>query len=142
MIRYVVLDTNVVVSAMISHLDHGYPALLLRKMIAREFVPVYSAAIMAEYAEVLKRPKFRFRKCDVDFVLDAICRLGVRQEKLAGMTGFPTCPDPDDQEFYDVIHSADALLVTGNAKHFPKENRVFSPAGYINGAACGSNRGI
>ncbi|WP_172136006.1 putative toxin-antitoxin system toxin component, PIN family [Adlercreutzia sp. ZJ473] len=131
------LDTNVVVSAMISHLDHGYPALLLRKMIAREFVPVYSSAIMAEYAEVLRRPKFKFRERDVELVLGEIRHLGVRQEKLAGMTGFPTCPDPDDQEFYDVIHSADALLVTGNLKHFPKENRMFSPAGYVNGAVGG-----
>ena len=63
--KYVVLDTNVVVSAMISHLDHGHPAALMQRMAERKFVPVYSTALIEEYEEVLRRPKFKFSDQDI-----------------------------------------------------------------------------
>lgn len=129
--KYVVLDTNVVVSAMISHLDRGYPAALLRRMTERKFVPVYSTALMEEYEEVLRRPKFKFDERDIATVLGKIRHFGIRQERLPGLTFVPPCADADDQPFYDLALSTDALLVTGNTKHFPEDKRIFTPSSYF-----------
>lgn len=87
--KYVILDTNVVVSAMISHLDHGHPAALLQRMIEREFIPVYSTALMEEYEEVLRRPKFNFDERDIAMVLSKIRHFGIREERLAGLAFTP-----------------------------------------------------
>ena len=129
--KYVVLDTHVVVSAMISHLDHGHPAALLRHMTERKFVPVYSTALMEEYEEVLRRPKFKFDEQDIATVLAKIRHFGIRQERLPGLTFAPLCADADDQPFYDLALSTDALLVTGNTKHFPEDKRIFTPGDYF-----------
>jgi len=37
-------------------------------------------------------------------------------------------PDESDRKFYDVAKTANAYLVTGNIKHFPKEEWVLTPA--------------
>ena len=129
--KYVILDTNVVVSAMISHLDHGYPAELLQRMVARKFIPVYSTALLEEYEEVLRRPKFKFADEDVAMIISKIKHFGIREERLAGLSFAPACSDRDDQPFYDLSLSTDALLVTGNTKHFPKDKRIFTPSAYI-----------
>ena len=129
--KYIILDTNVVVSAMISHLDPGHPAALLQRMVERKFIPVYSTALMEEYEEVLLRPKFKFDERDITMVLAKIRHFGIRQERLPGLTFAPECADGDDQPFYDLALSTDALLVTGNAKHFPEDKRIFTPAGYF-----------
>lgn len=129
--KYVILDTNVVVSAMISHLDHGHPAALLQRMTERKFIPVYSRVLMEEYEEVLRRPKFKFKEQDIAMVLAKIRHFGIHQERLPGLTFAPQCIDADDQPFYDLALSADALLVTGNAKHFPEDKRIFTPSSYF-----------
>ena len=129
--KYVVLDTNVVVSAMISHLDHGHPAALMQRMAERKFVPVYSTALIEEYEEVLRRPKFKFSDQDIAMVLAMIRRFGIHQERLPGLAFVPACADADDQPFYDLALSTDALLVTGNTKHFPEDKRIFTPNSYF-----------
>ena len=41
-------------------------------------------------------------------------------------------PDEDDRVFYEVTLSKDgAKLVTGNAKHFPKSERVVTPVEFL-----------
>ena len=128
--RYVIMDTNVVVSAMISHMDRGNPARLLSDIVQQKVIPVYSAELMAEYEEVLRRPKFRFDPRDIAMVLGKIRSLGICAERLPGLTFVPECGDADDQPFYDLALSADALLVTGNTKHFPEDKRIFTPGSY------------
>lgn len=91
----------------------------------------YSTALMEEYEEVLRRPKFKFAEEDINMVLSKIRHFGIRQERLPGLAFVPPCADSDDQPFYDLALSVDALLVTGNTKHFPKDKRIFTPAGYM-----------
>ena len=55
----VVLDTNVLVSALI--LPGSLPATLLRRALLREFVLVISEHILAELSDVLARPKMKGR---------------------------------------------------------------------------------
>lgn len=135
----VILDTNVLVSGMFSRLQRGKPAQILRMVIDGYCTMVYSPEIYEEYAEVLKRPKFAFLPEDVAFILGVVRNLGMRERVLPGLTGQPCCSDEDDQKFYDLALSTDAVLVTGNIKHFPADIRVATPAEYLPGALCGDN---
>lgn len=129
--KYVILDTNVVVSAMLSHLDHGYPAEVLRRVTERKIVPIYSTALMEEYEEVLRRKKFNFDERDIAMVLSKLRHFGIREERLSGLTFAPICSDIDDQPFYDLLLSTDAILITGNTKHYPYDNkRIFTPGNF------------
>lgn len=128
---YVVLDTNVVVSAMLAQFDHGYPSQLFKLIIRRKIVPVYSTGLMEEYEEVLRRPKFHFSEDDVQMVLSYIRYFGIHAERLPGLSFVPSCSDPDDQPFYDLSLSTDSLLVTGNRKHFPTDKRIFTPTTFF-----------
>ena len=118
---YAVIDTNVLVSALLSSHSDSATVLLIGKMISGEIIPVYSADIMSEYQEVLSRRKFKFDKSMVDYLLSAVCRFGLAIE--ASPTG-EVLPDMKDLPFYEVVvekrRTDEAYLVTGNIKHFPK----------------------
>ena len=55
----VVLDTNIIVSAML--LKGGVPALVLGLALDNKIQLCYSQTLMAEYKSVLGRRKFKFR---------------------------------------------------------------------------------
>jgi uncharacterized protein len=115
MIRAVV-DTNVVVSAMIT--SRGNEALLLRAIHRGWVEPCFSEEILKEYFEVLQRPKFGFATKEVEALL-AMMR---RQGRLIGSVApARMSPDPDDDKFIVCALAARArFLVTGNKKHFPE----------------------
>lgn len=50
---YAVIDTNVLVSALLSHYDDAATVLIMRKVIAGEVIPIYDENILSEYQEVL-----------------------------------------------------------------------------------------
>lgn len=54
---YAVIDTNVLVSSLLSKHDTSATSQVVFRMILGEIVPVYSAEILAEYREVLSRKK-------------------------------------------------------------------------------------
>ena len=57
---YAVIDTNVIVSALMSRHRDSATVKILDYLYDRTIVPVYSDEILEEYASVLKRPKFNF----------------------------------------------------------------------------------
>lgn len=128
---YLVLDTNILVSALWQHLDRGNPARLLRLCIERRFELVYSAEIFREYEAVLSRPKFDFGASDVDAVLSMVRTFGYCADPVTRGHASPLCSDPDDQKFYDAARGWDAILVTGNAKHYPEDQRVRTPGEFL-----------
>ena len=118
---YAVLDTNVIVSALLSSKADTATVQVLQKLFSDSFCPVISKEIMAEYTEVLHRAKFHFSPAIVDDLLFAI------EEKaeyvIPASTG-AILPDMKDLPFYEVVmekRADDAYLVTGNQKHFPAE---------------------
>lgn len=129
--KFFILDTNVLVSGMLAHLRSGNPAHFLQRFIAQDFTLIYSQEIFEEYADVLRRPKFKFELEDINFMLGAVKEIGICERILSGLSGQPQCSDPGDQKFYDLALSTDAILITGNTKHFPKGNRIFTPAEYL-----------
>ena len=59
---YAVIDTNVLVSALITHNAEAATAKVVKLLLEEEFVPLYDTDIIAEYNEVLHRSKFSIVK--------------------------------------------------------------------------------
>ena len=112
----VVLDTNVVVSALLA--PHSTPGMVLLLALDGRFEICVSPAVLAEYAEVLHRPRFKkIDPRDVEHALKYIRRVALiaHPSRRLAISGH----EPDNR-FYECAEAAEAdYLVTGNAKHFP-----------------------
>lgn len=123
---YVVLDTNVVVSALLS--QASVPGTILEEALIGRIIPLLHEDILEEYSDVLHRPKFRFDGHDVEVALAGLIKRGIFID-AAPVEDY--IPDPDDAVFYQVVMEArktgSAYLVTGNLKHFPVKTFVVTP---------------
>lgn len=77
MICYAVIDTNVLVSALLSSKDDTATVQVLGKVITGEIIPVYSNVITKEYREVLSRRKFGFSADLIEHLMSAIEKYGI-----------------------------------------------------------------
>ena len=117
-----VLDTNVLVSAFWS--ADGVPSKIVHLIPDGIFVPCYSDEILREYEEVLLRPAFNFTAEQVNELLEKYKKYGrIVSPEPSSVPLF----DEADRIFYDVAKEESALLVTGNIRHFPKENFIMLP---------------
>ncbi len=127
--KYVVIDTNVLVSALITRNENSPTVQILRFLANGNIVPVYSDEILKEYNEVLRRAKFKLPEIVIINLLKDIMDNGLKITELAEVS--ETMPDPKDIVFYAVTLSAqdkDAFLVTGNGKHFTEKPFVVTPS--------------
>ena len=123
---YAVIDTNVLVSAMLTHSKQSATFLVMEAMIANKIIPLFNEEIISEYEEVLHRAKFGFSEVDVSQYLEALRQAGIHSQRIASSEYFP---DSKDVVFYEVaLSKEDAYLVTGNKKHFPNKPIVVTPA--------------
>lgn len=124
---YAVIDTNVLVSALLPSQKVSNPTMVLREVFRGRITPVYNEEILDEYKEVLSREKFHIHQARIDTVVNHIKNTGLELERTKSWEG--VFPDPKDIAFYEVTLSKDdAYLVTGNIKHFPKKPFVVTPA--------------
>ncbi len=127
MICYAVIDTNVIVSALLSSKDDSATVQVLGRVICGAVIPVYSNAITKEYREVLSRKKFGFSGETVEYLLSAIEKYGILVDPSPSGV---TLPDMKDLPFYEVVlekRDENAYLVTGNSKHFPEKSFIVTP---------------
>lgn len=128
---YAVIDTNVLISALLSKNEDSATVKVLDAVFEGKIIPLYHQDILTEYDEVLHREKFHLRKNVIQTVLDGIKQYGV-----------PVFPQPtgavlidmDDLVFYEVAmekRNDDAYLVTGNQKHYPFRDFIVTPAEMI-----------
>lgn len=123
---YAVIDTNVLVSALLSRFKDTSTVQLLQLLILGEITPIYNDEILEEYQAVLTRSKFGFPDTLIDETLDVIRRYGINSSRTKTTEQLP---DPKDVVFYEVTLSVeDSFLVTGNTKHFPQKPFVVTPA--------------
>ena len=123
---YAVIDTNVLVSALLSSTPNNNPLLVLANVYLGRIVPVFNCEILAEYREVLSREKFHLDQETIDEALHTILLYGLNMERVEVPGEF--FPDPKDIVFYEVKMSKEgAYLVTGNIKHFPSNPLVVTP---------------
>lgn len=124
---YAVIDTNVLVSALLPSQKVSNPTMVLREVFKGRIIPVYNEEILDEYKEVLSREKFHIHQALIETVVNHIKTTGLELERTKSWEG--VFPDPKDVVFYEVTLSKDdAYLVTGNIKHFPKKPFVVTPA--------------
>lgn len=124
---YAVIDTNVLVSAMLKF--QSVPGQVANEALLGKIIPLLCDEIVAEYREVLARPKFKFDQKVVDVFIDGIIDRGIFVDAVPVEE---IIPDPKDIVFYEVAMEGrkeydDAYLVTGNLKHFPVKSFVVTP---------------
>lgn len=124
--RRVVLDTNVLVSALPS--PQGTAAQIFPHLLSGALRTLYDARMLAEYREVVTRPHLGIEESDAARVVGRVIRTGTYVD--ADPIPMPL-PDVDDLPFAEVAVTGRAdALVTGNARHFAPLQalvRVLSP---------------
>jgi putative PIN family toxin of toxin-antitoxin system len=126
----VVLDTNVLVSALLN--SFGAPGRVLDLVLAGELTVAYDDRVLAEWRQVLRREKFGFSAGDIEVLLGFVEGEGI------SVNASPLAielPDQDGLPFLEVAHAAEATLITGNTRHYPPEARrgvaVLDPASFL-----------
>ena len=111
----VVYDTNVLVSAALK--PGSTPAVLVSLVLAERVRLCVSPPILAEYREVLHRPKFGFEALSIDALLEDLTRTALLVHPTMRLT---VAPDEADNRFLEcALEARAAFLVTGNLRHFP-----------------------
>ena len=123
---YAVIDTNVLVSAMLKF--QSVPGQVANEALLGNLIPLLCDEIVAEYREVLGRPKFKFDSKAVNVFLDGIIDRGIF---IDAVSVEEIIPDPKDIVFYEVVIEGrkehEPYLVTGNIRHFPVKPFVVTP---------------
>jgi len=111
-----VIDTNLVVSGLMS--AKGPCARVLEAVMDGRIKLVHDARILAEYRDVLCRPRLKLKPEHVMHFLQALGgQMSVVPERIVA-----NGPDPDDIAFIEVALSVpDRTIVTGNLADFPGE---------------------
>ena len=122
----VVIDTNVLVSALMSR--SGNPADIVRLMFGKVILPCYDYRVMEEYRTVLNRPRFGFIQAEIQEILAFIESSGLSVLPLPLNTPFM---DESDKAFYEVARFCGIKLITGNKKHYPDEPDILAPAEFL-----------
>jgi putative PIN family toxin of toxin-antitoxin system len=121
-----VIDTNILVSALLT--PQGFPAKIIDLVLNGVVTMCYDSRVIAEYEEVLMRPKFNFDKKAVKQVIDFILFTGISWTPKPLEDHFE---DEDDKKFYEIAKSVPAYLVTGNLKHYPREEFIVTPQQFM-----------
>ena len=117
----VVLDTNIIVSALLS--PHGKPAYVFNRFINGDFTLCADERIITEYYAVLSRPKFKFNPQLIERIISFIRTHALIVTPIMLPVPFE---DESDKKFYEVAKTCNATLITGNLKHFPVDPCVKS----------------
>lgn len=128
---YAVIDTNVLVAALLSSHDDAATVQVVGKFFSGEIIPLLSDSILSEYGTVLRRKKFGFSEDYVERFLAAIEKYGlIITPKPSGVV----LPDMKDLPFYEIVlekRDEDAYLVTGNLRHFPQKPFVVTARQFL-----------
>lgn len=123
---YVVIDTNVLVSALLSKHPDSSTVRVLELVFLGNVIPLFDSEILSEYEDVLHRKKFKLPESLIRKIIDEIVRVGEPADRILSDEKFV---DPKDIVFYEVALSKEnSFLVTGNLRHFPRTPMVVSRA--------------
>ena len=127
----IVLDTNVLVSAVLSPRGASHRVLLL--VLRGEIQLAIDHRIQEEYREVLARGKFRF---DLKLINELLMALFQEAQEVIPAPVAGSFPDEDDRVFVEVALASQAqALVTGNTRHYHAARdlglRVMTPVEFL-----------
>ena len=124
---YAVVDTNVLISSMLTHDDSAPTVGVLTSIFNGDIIPIYNDYLIAEYLDVMGRSKFSIPEEWISDVIEGIVSLGldIPSERID-----IELPDEKDVPMFSLVISTrmlDSYLITGNIKHFPHERFVITP---------------
>lgn len=123
----VVIDTNILVSSLWS--KDGLPAKLVSLLFTGDIIPCFDYRILQEYRQVLAREKFGFTKWEINSLIDWITEQGISVIATKSNLAFV---DESNKKFYEVAKFCNALLVTGNKKHYPCDDTIITVREFFN----------
>lgn len=127
----VIIDTNVIISALLSKKDDVATVQVLNLFYDGLIDVYYSDKILEEYEDVLRRKEFKIRTNIIDNIINLI--------KMDGHLLMPNSllektVDIKDQPFYELVmdkNMKNGKLITGNIKHFPIKTNIMTPREFI-----------
>ena len=127
---YAVIDTNVVVSAVLKH--DSVPGAIVDMAFEGHIIPLLNFEIESEYRCVLSRPKFHLTEDIIETIIESFKEKGlyIDAEHIDVIL-----PDPKDRVFYEVVmgeRTHENAYLTGNIKHFPIEPFIVTPKQMLN----------
>jgi putative PIN family toxin of toxin-antitoxin system len=128
----VVLDTNVIVSALVNR--RGASAKILSLIFNGNLKILYDNRILFEYLEVLSRKGFGFNFDIINDAMHFVRYEGKFNDVPFNDIDYPAVKfhDEADRKFYEVYKAGEAdYLITGNRKHFPEERTIIIPGEFI-----------
>ena len=131
-----IIDTNVVVSGLLTSQDGAATRRLVDGMIAGDFPFYLSIELLGEYRQVLLRENIQnlhgLSAAQVDKVLEIIVANGILREPKPARR---EAPDPGDQFLWNLLEAQPkALLVTGDKallEDSQQKSSVLSPSSYL-----------
>jgi putative PIN family toxin of toxin-antitoxin system len=116
MIIRAVLDTNVVVSALLK--PQNLLDQVLRLALSGHLTLCSSPVVLDEYAEVLSRPKFKLEPQEISRVMTELKKASTQVQPKLLLT--IARHEPDNRLLECAEAALADFLVTGNKRHFPK----------------------
>ena len=98
MLYYAVIDTNVLVSAVLK--QDSVPGMIVELGFGGPIIPVLDETIENEYRKVLTRPKFHLTEDIVETIIATFRRRGLY---INADTMDIELPDPKDRVFYEIV---------------------------------------
>lgn len=130
MIYYAVIDTNVLVSALLK--EFSPPWKVVQFVRIGKIIPLYNNEMLIEYGEVLRRKeKYDFPEEEIQEVINLV--IGTGMQFNGSQIDELFTDDDDDIKFYSVVITAInyispySKLITGNQKHYPIKEFIVSP---------------
>lgn len=115
----IVVDTNIIVSALLSPDSSAYT--FLSEVMDGKHTVLICEEIFKEYTEVLHRDKFAFDEKLIFWLLNWFEENAIWVEPKSSTE---PVPDEKDRVFYDLAKACRARLITGNIKHYPVDELV------------------
>ena len=126
---YVVIDTNVIVSSLLTRNRDSATARVMNAVYEGKVMPLVCDEILGEYEEVLHRAQLKLDPAKCDYILSLIRD---QAEPMHPVHTDASMPDEDDRIFFEIALAGqdvfDSRLVTGNIKDYPKADFVVSPS--------------
>ena len=136
---YVVIDTNVVLSALMyaqkfKGLDSSVPLKVLSLALEgkNKIIPIINEEMLDEYKDVLSRKEFSIERERIGRFINDFRAAGLYMNSAEIDEELP---DSDDVVFYQVVmegrKTENSFLVTGNKRHFPAKDFIVSPSEFL-----------
>ena len=130
--KKIVIDTNVVVSALRSR--NGASNKLMSLVGTGKFIPHISIGLILEYEDVLSRPIHKLTKVQIKEFLDYIC--SASKHIKVHFLWRPTLKDPSDDMLLELAVAANAeYIVTYNISDFKAANKfnieIINPKNFL-----------